>query len=74
MPQAQRTYRLPGGPIIPLAGAAASALLLGTAKQDAKEWIFAGELLALGLIVWAATAAVRRFSMRRSSGAAAKVS
>ena len=74
MPQAQRTYRLPGGPIIPLAGAAASALLLGTAKQEAKEWIFAGELLALGLIVWAATAAVRRFSLRRSSGAAAKVS
>jgi len=74
MPSAQRTYRLPAGPIIPLAGAAASAVLLVMAKPRVQEWLFAGKLLALGLIIWAASAAFRRFSLRRSGGAPAKVS
>ena len=74
MPSAQRTYRLPAGPIIPMAGAVASAVLLVMAKPRVQEWLFAAKALALGLIIWAATAAIRRFSLRRSSSTPAKVS
>ncbi len=73
-PDAERTYRLPGGPIIPLAGAGFSAVLLAMAKPRPREWLFAAELLALGVLIWTATGVLRRRSLRRAAGAAAKVS
>ncbi len=73
-PDAERTYRLPGGPIIPLAGAGFSVALLAMARPQWKEWKFSAELLALGIAVWVATAVVRRLVVRRAAAGAAKVS
>ena len=73
-PDAPRPYRLPGGPIIPVAGAAASAVLLATAKPRTQEWLFAAELLAFGLLIWLATAALRRLAGRKAASPAAKAS
>jgi len=73
-PDAERTYRLPGGLVIPLAGAGISAVLLAMARPKQQEWLFSAELLALGIVIWAATAMVRRRVVRRTAASAAKVS
>ncbi len=73
-PNAERTYRLPGGLLIPLAGAGISAVLLAMARPQLKEWMFSAELLALGIAIWATTAMVRRRLVRRTAASAAKVS
>src|SRR5262249_46253202 len=76
LPQAAgaQTYRLPGGPIIPLTGAGISTLLLVVARPKSKEWLFAAEVLALGILIWASTALLRRRLVRRGAAGAAKVS
>ena len=73
-PQAHRTYRLPGGPIIPLTGAGISTVLLVMARPKSKEWMFAAEVLALGILIWVSTALLRRLLVRRGAAGAAKVS
>jgi amino acid transporter len=69
-PEAERTYRLPGGPVIPLLGAGISMVLLVMAKPAAKEWLFAAKVLGLGVFMWAATSVVRLLLRRVAPGAA----
>lgn len=68
-PEAERTYRLPLGPVIPLAGAGISLVLLAVAQPRLQQWIFAAELLGLGVAIWTITALVRRASERRADAA-----
>jgi amino acid transporter len=65
MPEAPRAYRLPGGPVIPLLGAGISIALLATVQPGREEWRFAGQMFALGLVIWAVVAGVRRVAGRR---------
>jgi APA family basic amino acid/polyamine antiporter len=74
MPNAPRAYRLPGGPLIPLAGAGISIALLATAQPRRQEWIFAGELFGLGLVIWAVTAWMRRVLTRHAAAKPADAS
>jgi len=60
MPDARRVYRLPAGPLIPLAGAGFSVALLVMARPKQDEWIFSAEVLLAGLLIWAASAFVCR--------------
>jgi basic amino acid/polyamine antiporter, APA family len=68
-PEAERRYRLPLGPVIPLAGAGFSLVLLAVAQPRLGQWIFAAELLGLGVVIWTITALVRRATERRASAA-----
>jgi APA family basic amino acid/polyamine antiporter len=74
MPNAPRVYRLPGGPLIPLAGAGISIALLATAQPKRQEWIFAAELFGLGLVIWAVTATMRRILTRHAAAKPADAS
>lgn len=60
MADAPRVYRLPGGPLIPLAGAGFSIALLVIARPKREEWMFSAKVLAVGVIVWAVTALLRK--------------
>ncbi len=71
-PEAERTYRLPGGPVIPLLGAGISVALLVMARPHLREWMFALKVLAFGVFIWAATF-VLRLLVRRAAPGAAKV-
>jgi amino acid transporter len=69
-PHAERTYRLPGGFLIPLLGAGISIVLLVLARTALEEWLFSAEVLAFGILVWALSVALRRRLSRASMGAA----
>jgi APA family basic amino acid/polyamine antiporter len=56
MPEAPRRFRLPGGPTIPLLATFASVTLLWAARPRMEEWLFAGRILAAGLVTWLASA------------------
>jgi amino acid transporter len=60
MPDAHRVYRLPAGPLIPIAGAGFSIALLAIGRPKLEEWIFSAELLILGLLIWGGRALLRR--------------
>jgi amino acid transporter len=60
MPDAHRVYRLPAGPLIPIAGAGFSIALLAIGRPNLEEWIFSAELLILGLLIWGGRALLRR--------------
>jgi len=66
-PNAERTYRLPFGPLIPVLGAGVSIALLAIARPRAQEWLFAAKLLGLGVAIWTATALLRRAAVRKAS-------
>jgi len=68
-PDAERTFRLPLGPVIPLAGAGISVVLLAMARPRPQQWIFAAELLGLGVVIWTVTGLVRRAAERRAGSA-----
>jgi len=59
-PDAERVYRLPGGPVLPTLAAGSSVLLLYAANPPAAEWSFSGQVLLSGLVVWGLTVLVRR--------------
>ncbi|MBS2022543.1 MAG: APC family permease [Deltaproteobacteria bacterium] len=59
-PDLPRRVKLPFGIVIPALAIGASLVLLWSAKPKATEWIFAGELLLIGAVVWIATALARR--------------
>jgi amino acid transporter len=54
-PELPRPFRLPLGPVIPLAATLVSVALLAAAKPRASEWISSGVLLLIGLVAWGAT-------------------
>lgn len=60
LPDRPRPFRIPAGPVVPVAAALVSVGLLAAAKPALKEWVTAGVLLAAGAGVWAATRALRR--------------
>lgn len=60
MPDAERAYRLPGGPVLPLLAVGSSVILLYAAQTQAAEWIFSGQVLLIGAAVWGLTVLVRR--------------
>ena len=66
-PNAERTYRLPFGPLIPVLGAGVSIALLAIARPRAQEWLFAAKLLGLGVAIWAVTALLRRAAARKAA-------
>jgi basic amino acid/polyamine antiporter, APA family len=59
-PHAPRPFRLPLGPVIPVAATVVSVALLAAAKPRAEEWASSGALLLIGLGAWAATRAFSR--------------
>jgi amino acid transporter len=59
-PSAPRLYRLPGGPLIPAAATLSMLALVYTAPGKREEWVFTGQLLLLGGLVWGLTALLRR--------------
>jgi amino acid transporter len=59
-PDAPRTFRIPFGPVIPVAATLVSLALLIAAKPSAKEWQASGVMLAVGVIAWAATRFARK--------------
>lgn len=59
-PLAARPFRLPWGPLIPVAATAVAVLLLAAAKPKASEWTSSGALLLVGVAAWGATRAARR--------------
>lgn len=67
-PDAERYYRLPAGPLIAALAAAASGLLLYAASPGRDEWMFSGQVLLVGGVVWAGSALARRLMGRRGSG------
>jgi APA family basic amino acid/polyamine antiporter len=54
-PDLPRPFRLPLGPVIPLAATLVSVALLAAAKPRAAEWISSGVLLMVGILAWGAT-------------------
>jgi amino acid transporter len=52
LPSTERTIRLPGGPLIPIAALAICLLFLSAA--EAKNWIAGGIALAVGALIYAA--------------------
>jgi amino acid transporter len=62
LPERRRSWIIPGGPVIPLLGAAGSLLLFAAAEKV--EWIFAAATLALGLAVAWLTARAERAGRR----------
>jgi amino acid transporter len=64
MPNAARTYTLPGGPLIPLLAAGTSVLLLIAARPRLAEWLVSLVVLAVGAVVWALTAALSRRTLK----------
>ena len=54
-PEAPRPFRLPLGPVIPLAATVCSVALLAAAKPSLKEWVSTGVLLLIGAVAWGAT-------------------
>ncbi|MFN0061136.1 MAG: APC family permease [Myxococcaceae bacterium] len=60
MPNAERTYRLPWGPTIPLLATVFSVVLMWKAGPRPEEWLAAAEITAVGLAVWLATSMARR--------------
>lgn len=56
MPETPRRFRLPGGALIPLLAAGFSVALLVSARPRTEEWLFAGRILAAGLVTWLASA------------------
>lgn len=60
MPHAERVYRLPGGPVLPLLAAGSSVVLLYAANTRVAEWLFSGQVLLAGAAVWALTVLARR--------------
>jgi amino acid transporter len=59
-PNAPRSYRIPFGPLVPILATVSSVLLLWKAQPKAEEWIFNGEILAVGVVVWTLTLLSRR--------------
>ena len=57
-PSGARAWRIPGGAVIPLLGAAGSLLLFASA--DAAEWLFAAATLVVGVgVAWLTARAER---------------
>src|SRR5262249_13295901 len=57
---APRSYTAPGGPVIPVLATFTCVWLLWKAQPKQEEWIFTGQILAVGIVVWAITVALRR--------------
>jgi amino acid transporter len=57
LPATERTIRLPGGPLIPIAALAICLLFLSAA--EAKNWIAGGIALAVGAAIYAAARPAR---------------
>ena len=55
LPDKPRRYRLPFGPAIPVVACGAAIALLVSARPHAREWAFAGALLAIGFAFRALT-------------------
>ena len=59
-PHAERSFRLPLGPVIPLAATAFSVALLVIASPKWEEWRFSGQILLMGFTIWGITVLLRR--------------
>jgi len=68
MPDRERRYRLPLGPLIPVLAASASVVLLWAAEPKREEWAFSGEILAAGFALWAVFALARRLGPKPADG------
>src|SRR5262249_28591774 len=68
-PNAERTYRIPGGPLIPVLATACSVMLLWKANPKREEWIFSGQMLLVGVLVWGPTLVLRRARGASNEGA-----
>lgn len=60
LPDRPRPFRIPLGPVVPVAAALVSVALLAAAKPALKEWVSASVLLAAGVGVWGVTRVLRR--------------
>ena len=59
-PDMPRPFRIPFGPVIPVAATLFSVALLVAAKPSAAEWTASGLMLAAGVLAWAATRVLAR--------------
>jgi amino acid transporter len=66
---AHRSYKLPFGITIPLLATVTSVLLLWEAKPKREEWLFSGQMLLGGIVVWGMTVAFRRARNARTVSA-----
>jgi hypothetical protein len=55
LPEAPRSFRLPGGPLLPLVSALVSVALLVVARPGGQELTVAAGVLAVGFCVWGMT-------------------
>ena len=55
LPNAPRPFRLPLGPVIPVAATMVSVALLAAAKPHPREWVTSGILLLIGVAAWGTT-------------------
>ena len=63
-PDAERTFRIPGGVAVATLAAVAVLILLYAARPSLETWVFAGQILAVGILTWGVTLVARRLSAR----------
>ena len=66
-PNAERTFRIRGGPVIAVCAATTSLTLLYIAQPNRETWMFSGEVMGLGILFWLGTAVAKRLTNPRGN-------